>query len=79
MTDFQMPVPGPPHKRLALLAGEWAGEEVLHPSPWDPEGGTALGRYTFGVDGARLGVRIENSADARTWRTFLEGSYERRP
>jgi uncharacterized protein DUF1579 len=55
-TSFEMPVPGPPHERLAQLVGEWSGEEVLHPSQWDPDGGTAAGRYSFrmGLDGFYL-------------------------
>ncbi|MCB2204581.1 DUF1579 domain-containing protein [bacterium] len=31
------------HKKLELLAGEWHGEEHMHPSEWDPAGGTAQG------------------------------------
>lgn len=33
------------HKQLAIMAGDWAGEEKVHPSPWDPQGGTATSRY----------------------------------
>ena len=29
------------HRKLTALAGSWAGEETLYPSPWMPEGGTA--------------------------------------
>ena len=56
MTSFAMPTPGPPHEQLARLAGEWSGEEVLHPSPWDPDGGTARGHWWFrmGLDGFYL-------------------------
>jgi uncharacterized protein YodC (DUF2158 family) len=41
---MEMPSPSPGHSRLAALAGHWQGEETMHPSQWDPEGGTALGR-----------------------------------
>jgi len=41
---MEMPSPSPGHARLAALAGSWQGEERMHPSQWDPKGGTALGR-----------------------------------
>lgn len=41
---MEMPKPGPGHARLEILAGEWEGEEHMHPSQWDPKGGTAIGR-----------------------------------
>ena len=51
-----VPGPGPGHERLASLEGDWMGEEVLAPSPWDPAGGPARGRYRFGtaIDGRYL-------------------------
>jgi hypothetical protein len=39
-----MSPPGPPtpeHRQLARFAGTWRVRETLHPSPWDPRGGTA--------------------------------------
>src|SRR5437879_10302085 len=39
-----MPKPTDAHRRMAALAGRWAGQERMHPSPWDPKGGTATGR-----------------------------------
>ena len=39
-----MPGPTDEHRRLERLAGSWAGEEIVHPSPWDPGGGPATGR-----------------------------------
>lgn len=41
---MDMPKPGDHHKKLAILIGEWRGAETLHPSPWDPTGGTATAR-----------------------------------
>jgi len=41
---MEMPKPGEPHRQLQKLVGSWSGEERLHPSPWDPSGGTAVGR-----------------------------------
>jgi len=41
---MEMPKPSPGHARLELLAGDWEGEETMHPSQWDPAGGKAVGR-----------------------------------
>lgn len=41
---MSMPKPSDGHRRLERLVGEWEGEETMHPSPWDPEGGQATGR-----------------------------------
>ncbi len=41
---MDMPKPGDAHRRLEKLVGKWSGEERLAPSPWDPAGGTAVGR-----------------------------------
>lgn len=38
---MEMPKPGDAHARLHTLAGQWGGEEKLHPAPWDPVGGSA--------------------------------------
>ena len=43
---MEMPKPTPGHSRLEALAGHWEGEETMHPSQWDPEGGIAVGRRT---------------------------------
>jgi hypothetical protein len=43
---MEMPKPGDAHKKLAALVGEWAGDETLHPSPWDPAGGGAQALVT---------------------------------
>lgn len=50
---MEMPKPGDPHKKLSALVGEWSGGETLHPSPWDPAGGTASAhvRNRWIVDG----------------------------
>jgi len=39
-----MPKPSPGHSKLQMLVGRWQGEETMHPSQWDPKGGTAIGR-----------------------------------
>lgn len=41
------------HKKLAMMAGTWVGEETMFPSPWDPKGGSANGKIEgrIGIDG----------------------------
>jgi hypothetical protein len=41
---MQMPTPTAAHLRLERLVGKWRGEERVHPSPFDPVGGPAVGR-----------------------------------
>lgn len=41
---MEMPKPAPGHLKLETMAGNWEGEENMHPSQWDPKGGTAIGR-----------------------------------
>jgi hypothetical protein len=41
-----MPKPTKAHAHLASLAGEWRGEEILHPSAWAPERRTAIGTFS---------------------------------
>lgn len=42
---MQMAKPGKFHRKLDAMLGDWSGDEVMHPTPWDPEGGKAKGRY----------------------------------
>ena len=46
---MEMPKPTAEHRQLHRLAGEFAGEETMLPSPWGP-GGKATGRYSCRVD-----------------------------
>ena len=39
-----MPKPSPEQNALSILVGEWTGDEQIHPGPFDPVGGPALGR-----------------------------------
>jgi hypothetical protein len=50
---MEMPKPTAAHKQLELLAGDWVGEEIMHPSPWATGGGTATARVRnrVGLDG----------------------------
>ena len=47
---MEMPKPGPEHEKLRAFEGSWVGEETIHPSPWDPEGGPATARWTNRID-----------------------------
>jgi len=38
-----MPQPTDAHRKLERLIGTWKGEEKMYPSPWDPNGGPAVG------------------------------------
>ena len=48
---MQQPTPAGEQERLALLAGDWEGDERIHPTPFDPEGGPAQGTWR-----ARMGL-----------------------
>jgi hypothetical protein len=41
---MEMPQLTDHHKKLEKLVGRWHGTETMHPSQWDPQGGTATGR-----------------------------------
>jgi hypothetical protein len=43
---MEMPRPGPEHQRLVRLAGTWQGEDVMHPSPFDPRASKGTLRMT---------------------------------
>ena len=46
---MEMPKVSEGHHKLEKVAGNWEGEETMYPSPWDPEGGSAVGRITSRV------------------------------
>jgi Protein of unknown function (DUF1579) len=50
---MEMPKAQEQHKKLQDLSGTWTGEETMHPSPWDPQGGKATSRIVsrMEVDG----------------------------
>mgnify|MGYP003580399889 CR=1 FL=1 len=50
MQNFEMPKPTDRHAKLKALEGTWVGEEKIHPSPWDPKGGPAMGRAETKTD-----------------------------
>ncbi len=41
---MDMPKPTAAHRLLHALAGDWIGDEKMHPSPWAPQGTRAIGR-----------------------------------
>jgi len=41
---MEMPVLSEAHRKLQTLVGDWTGQEKIFPSPFDPQGGTAVGR-----------------------------------
>jgi hypothetical protein len=47
---MDMPKPSDNHKKMQALAGTWRGEEQIHPSPWDPKGGSAVGKIVSRMD-----------------------------
>jgi hypothetical protein len=49
----EMPKPTEAHRKLDCFAGHWTGQERMFPSPWDPQGSTAVGRCNnrVAVDG----------------------------
>jgi hypothetical protein len=46
---MKMPTPSAGHRKLEKIAGRWEGEEKMYPSPWDQNGGTAIGRISSRV------------------------------
>jgi hypothetical protein len=76
---MEMPKPAPGHEKLATLAGSWIGEERMHPSPWDPESGTATARIEarMAVDGFHLVSDYEQRrGDTVTYRGHAVHGYD---
>jgi hypothetical protein len=65
---MQMPTVHDQQKRLTeLFTGTWRGEEKLHPSEWDPNGGPAFGTWIAraAVDGFNLLVDYDEERDGK--------------
>lgn len=64
---MQMPQVRDEHRKLHALAGTWTGDEIVHPSPWDPKGGPARGRIEARVvlDGFFLASDYVEERDGR--------------
>ncbi len=69
---MEMPKPQEQHRKLQALAGRWTGEEKIHPSPWDPQGGgaTATVEARLELDGFFL---VMNYTQQRGGRTSYRG------
>ena len=64
---MDMPTPTEAHKKLEKLAGSWTGQDILHPSPWDPKGAEATGRVErrMALDGFVLLEDYEQERDGK--------------
>lgn len=62
---MDMPQPSAGHRQLEKLAGTWQGTETMHPSQWDPKGGTATGtsRVRMALGGFAAIVDYEQARD----------------
>ncbi len=62
---MKMPAPSEGHLKLEMLAGFWEGEETMHPSQWDPNGGNAIGRNRneIGLNGFALTSQYEQERE----------------
>lgn len=69
---MQMPRPGAPHEKMARLAGLWTGEEKIHPSPFDPEGGSARGRVENRLGASGFAI-VQDYAQERSGNVNFEG------
>ncbi len=47
---MEMPKVDANHEKLHAMVGQWEGEEIMHPSPWDPEGGKSIGKITAAME-----------------------------
>jgi len=64
---MEMPKPTTAHRQLEKLVGRWAGEERVHPSPFDPEGGMAIARLEnrLALDGFAVVQDYEQERDGK--------------
>jgi hypothetical protein len=69
---MEMPKPGPEHEVLKQMVGSWDGPETLHPSPWDPQGGTAFGRLEARLELDELAV-VSDYTQERNGRITFRG------
>src|SRR5690242_19605983 len=73
------PMPLAEHRKLAVFAGEWAGEEMVNPSRWT-EGGAATSRVVARIDlnGFYLIQDARQSRDGKeTFATHAVFTYDR--
>ena len=65
-----MPRPGPVHEKLAVLVGDWRGEEQMHPSPFAPEGAVYQGRTVNTPTAGGFAFAVEYSQEQNGSPTF---------
>jgi hypothetical protein len=58
------------HARLGRFVGRWRGEEQLSPSPWDPIGGVARGRFESRLDLGGFFLLVDYSQERPSSATF---------
>ncbi len=65
MATMTMPKVTEAHRQLERLVGAWSGEERLYPSPFDPQGGAAVGRVRnrLALDGFAVVQDYEQERD----------------
>src|SRR5262245_29917527 len=69
---MEMPKPTADHKKLEKLAGIWKGKETMHPSQWEPKGGTAEGVSRMRIALAGFNV-ITDYEQSRNGKKTFEG------
>lgn len=64
---MEMPRVTDAHRKLEKLVGNWVGEEKISPSPFDPKGGTSIGRVTnrAALDGFAVVQDYEQERDGK--------------
>ncbi len=65
---MEMPQVTEAHKKVHVFAGRWSGDEKVHPSPFDPKGGAAVGRVEnrVSLDGMCVLQDYEQKRDGQT-------------
>jgi uncharacterized protein DUF1579 len=65
---IDMPKVTAAHEKLKTLVGKWRGEEKIHPSPFDPKGGDAVGLVTnrLALDGFAVAHDYEQQRGGKT-------------
>ena len=64
---MQMGPPNEKHQKLSAFAGNWKGEEILHPGPWLPQGAKAASKTVskMGLGGYFLLMDYEQTRDGK--------------
>ena len=67
MTGHEMPRPGEGHGKMLAFTGSWIGNETIHPTPWKPVAGEAVGAMNceMGIDGFFLTLDYQQTQDGK--------------